>query len=144
MKPGDLVFWDDTQFGNHRLWRIDSVLLGAMRQESVVRLVSLSENPACDENGELQPSLLVPECLIRGMIYAKEPTVQAAQPKITRGDQRRFSEYLASLAATEAAKIEHLREHGDGSMVASAQDLAFGCLVVSAHLAGLADGENGE
>ena len=68
---------------------------------------------------------------------------KADQPEITRGDQRRFSEYLASLAATEEAKIDRLREHGDGSMVASAQDLAFGCLVVSAHLAALADGENG-
>lgn len=76
MKPGDLVFFEDALFGRHRFWRIESVLLGALAHESLVRIVSLSESAGSDEAGISQRTTLVPEVLIRGKIYSshqKEP-----------------------------------------------------------------------
>lgn len=75
MKPGDLVLWEDKTWGHLRLWRIESVLLGAEKTESLVRMHSLSHNPGADEDGVRQPSLLVPEVLLRGLVY--QPAVTA-------------------------------------------------------------------
>lgn len=69
MKVGDLVFWEDAKFGIHRFWKIESVLLGAVKQESLVRIVSLSHSAGTDEYGDAQTSVLVPEVLIRGRIF---------------------------------------------------------------------------
>jgi hypothetical protein len=72
MRPGDLVFWEDTAFGHHHFWRIESVLWGSVETEALVRLVSLSHNAGADENGERQRTLLVPEVLIRGKVYLRD------------------------------------------------------------------------
>lgn len=73
MKPGDIVMWRDEQFGHHRFWEIRAVCLGAEKQESLVRIVSLSENAGKDENGEKHITTVVPECLLRNVIvYSPE------------------------------------------------------------------------
>jgi len=69
MKVNDIVLWEDRKFGIHRFWRIESVLLGGVKQESLVRIVSMSHSAGSDEYGNLQTSVLVPEVLIRDRIY---------------------------------------------------------------------------
>lgn len=69
MAPGDIVVWKDAKFGHHRIWTIESFLYGSTKQESLVRLTSLSHSAGNDENGQEQSSVLVPEVLIRGLVY---------------------------------------------------------------------------
>lgn len=69
MKPGDLIFWEDDGFGLNRFWRVESVILGAVGTEDLVRIRSLTHLPGLDEEGQRQPTMLVPECLVRGLVY---------------------------------------------------------------------------
>ena len=73
MKPGDIICWTDKKYGRHRFWRVESVILGTENSESLVRIASLSERPGCDEDGARQQTLLVPEVLLRGLVYQPEP-----------------------------------------------------------------------
>lgn len=71
MAPGDIVFWRDSQFQRHRFWLIQSVLLGAEGHESLVTIRSLNFEPGHNEDGLPQPWLIVPEVLLRGMVYSR-------------------------------------------------------------------------
>lgn len=70
MWPGDIVFWRDEKFGVNRFWEIESVLLGAAGQESLIRIRSLNFRAGENEDGHMQETLLVPEPLIRGRVYS--------------------------------------------------------------------------
>lgn len=79
MKPHDIVFCPDTKFGKHRFYRIEGVFLGALGQESVIELRSLTEAPGTAYGRDLGPTTFVPEPLLRHFtIYtpdiSKEPT----------------------------------------------------------------------
>jgi len=83
MKPGDIVFQEDTVFGRHSFYEIEGVYLGAEGQESVVTLKSLSRRDPDYWSG---PKVMaVPEVLIRGKVFAREieppPPSQPAEAK---------------------------------------------------------------
>lgn len=77
MKPGDIIFWRDEQFGHNRFWEIQGVFLGAEGQESVVEIRSLTEKPAHSGEAREHPTTFVPEPLLRSAtIYS--PDIRAA------------------------------------------------------------------
>lgn len=65
MKPNDIVYFEDKQFGHHRFWRIEGVFLGALGQESLVELRSLTERPGHTYGSVVHPTTLVPEPMLR-------------------------------------------------------------------------------
>lgn len=67
MKPNDIVYFEDKQFGHHRFWRIEGVFLGALGQEDLIELRSLTHRPGHTyETGE-HPTTFVPEPILRGL-----------------------------------------------------------------------------
>lgn len=64
---GDILLWRDREFGVNRAWEVDAILLGAEGHESLVRLRSMFMKPGHDESGDVQATVLVPECLLRGL-----------------------------------------------------------------------------
>ena len=73
MKPGDIVFWRDKQFGHHRFWEIQGVFLGAEGQESLVELKSLTEKPGHAHFLDPFTTTFVPEPLLRNVtIYTPD------------------------------------------------------------------------
>lgn len=64
MTPGDIIFWRDEKLGHHRFWEIKGVFLGAVGQESLIELRSLTEK-AGDTYGGLHETTFVPEPLLR-------------------------------------------------------------------------------
>lgn len=67
MNVGDIILWRDKQFGVNRAWEIEAVLMGAEHAESLVRIRPMFMRPGADENGNRHETLLVPECLLRGL-----------------------------------------------------------------------------
>lgn len=73
MSPGDIVMWQDKQFGKHRFWRIEGVYLGCVGQESLVELRSLTEAPGVPARTGNAETTFVPEPLLRdAMIYTPD------------------------------------------------------------------------
>ncbi|MFG6591266.1 hypothetical protein [Sulfitobacter sp. 1A12157] len=72
MNVGSIIFWRDNKFGHHRFWEVRSILLGAEGQESLIGIRSLNYEPGTDETGSPIPELMVPECLIRGLVFNRE------------------------------------------------------------------------
>jgi hypothetical protein len=81
MKPGDMILWRDAKFGVNRVWRIESVLLGALEHESLIRLTPMFEKPGSDEHGNRQETVLVPEVLLRGLEVIDADTFAAPSGK---------------------------------------------------------------
>ena len=67
MSPGDIVMWQDQQFGKHRFWQIEGVYLGCEGQESLVELRSLTERPGVPGRTGGNGTSFVPEPLIRNL-----------------------------------------------------------------------------
>lgn len=73
MKPGDIVFFEDTKFGFHRFWVITACCYGSIGQESLIRMRSLSERPGTDENLAQHEIVTVPEPMVRGLrVFSQE------------------------------------------------------------------------
>lgn len=68
MKPGDIAFYEDTDFCRHRFWRIEGVFFGASGRESLVELRSLSPIPG-GAYGKTVETMMVPKALLRGKIF---------------------------------------------------------------------------
>lgn len=66
MRPGDIVVWRDRRFGRNRVWEIQGCFHGALGQESVIELKSLTERPAHSYETQEHPTTFVPEPLLRG------------------------------------------------------------------------------
>jgi hypothetical protein len=66
MQPGDLVFFEDHRFGKHRFYRVEACFHGALGQESLIELRSLTEIPGTAYTNEPVFTSLVPEPLLRG------------------------------------------------------------------------------
>jgi len=81
MKPGDMILWRDKSFGVNRAWRVESILLGALAHESLVRLTPMFEKPGSDEDGNRQETVLVPEVLLRGLEVIDADTFAAPSGK---------------------------------------------------------------
>lgn len=80
MKPNDIVYWQDDEFGHHRFWKIVAVCLGAEGQENLVRLQSLTEKAGVDDAGRRHDTTVVPEPLLRFLtIYT--PDIGQAEPR---------------------------------------------------------------
>jgi len=68
MRVKDLiVYFDGPEFGHNRIWEVRSVCLGAVGQEGLVELQSLSETPGQDTEGQRHRTTWVPEPLLRFM-----------------------------------------------------------------------------
>lgn len=72
MNVGSIVFWRDNKLQRHRFWEVRSILLGAEGQESLIAIRSLNYEPGTDHTGIPIPELLVPECLVRGLVFNRE------------------------------------------------------------------------
>ena len=68
---GLVMYWDD-KFGHHRIWMIKSICLGSEKQESLIELVSLTENAGIDVDGEKHLTTWVPEPLLRNYFIYKQ------------------------------------------------------------------------
>lgn len=68
MKPGDIVFWKDENFGLNRFWKIEGVYLGGEKQEGLVELRSLDREPG-SVGGSVHDTALVPDVLVRGHVF---------------------------------------------------------------------------
>jgi hypothetical protein len=66
MKPGDIVLLRDRETGYNRMWEIQGCFHGALGQESVIELKSLTERPAHSYETQEHPTTFVPEPLLRG------------------------------------------------------------------------------
>lgn len=70
MKPGDIVRKENPISGIDLFWEVEGVFLGAVGQENLVRLRSLSQRAG--SLGELtQTCTIVPEALLQGRVYAR-------------------------------------------------------------------------
>jgi len=67
MKPGDIIFWEDKQFGVHRFYRVEGCHLGAVGQESLIELRCLTEKPGTAYGKDLPATTMVPEPLVRNL-----------------------------------------------------------------------------
>jgi hypothetical protein len=68
MSPGDVIRWQCPKFPNviHD-WRVIGVHLGAVGQESLIEMESLTHSPGWTGEWEFHPRLFVPEVLLRGL-----------------------------------------------------------------------------
>lgn len=67
MKPGDILEYRCPNFGIVWQWRIESICIGAQRQESLIEVVPVMASPGYDTAGQKQHSVLVPEPMTRGL-----------------------------------------------------------------------------
>lgn len=72
---GDLLIWRDRKFGHNRVWEVEAVLLGGEGVDGLIRLRPMFDAlMAADEDGKRHETVLVPECLLRGLEwFAKRP-----------------------------------------------------------------------
>lgn len=79
MKPGDIVMWQDKQFGKHRFWRIEGVFLGCNGQEGLIELRNLVEKPGVPGRTGGAETTFVPEPLVRDqLIYTPDIAAKSA------------------------------------------------------------------
>jgi len=67
MKVGSLILYRDEKFGVDRVWEVESILLGALGVESLIRVRSLTEAPGADEDGRRCKTTLIPEPMLRNL-----------------------------------------------------------------------------
>ncbi len=65
MKVYDLIVYWDNQYGHHRIWQVKSICLGALGQESLVELKSLTEKPGICTESRTHYTTWVPEPILR-------------------------------------------------------------------------------
>lgn len=77
MNVGDILLWRDEKYGQHRAWRVVSVLLGATNTESLIEMESMFERPGMDTDGKRMTTVLVPEVLTRSLtIFGRDGLAQ--------------------------------------------------------------------
>lgn len=75
MKPNDIVHDLDPNTGAHLFWKVVTIYPGEIGQESLVRLVSMSQRPMVDEDGHTHDTVLVPtSILMRANLEVFAPT----------------------------------------------------------------------
>ena len=67
MKPGDILEYRCPKFGIVWQWRIESVCIGAQRQESLVEIAPVMASLGYDTAGQKMQTVWVPEPLTRGL-----------------------------------------------------------------------------
>lgn len=67
MQVGDFLLWRDEQFGHHRAWKVEAVLLGTEHTEGLIELRPMFKGPGLDTDGTRRETVLVPEVLTRGL-----------------------------------------------------------------------------
>lgn len=80
MKPNDIVYFEDIQFGHHRFWVVEGVFLGCEGQESLIKLRSLTEKSGYGGPAGPQPTVFVPEPLLRNVtVYTPDISAQSTK-----------------------------------------------------------------
>lgn len=81
MKPGDIIFCPDQKFGHNRFYMIEGCHYGALDQQSVIEIRSLTERPGCAYGRDLPATTFVPEPLLRGFtVYTPNIAGRPATP----------------------------------------------------------------
>jgi hypothetical protein len=65
-RPGDLLEYRCPRFGYVTQWRVVSVCLGALRQESMIEIEPVTNSPGHSTRGT-ERTIWVPEVLVRGL-----------------------------------------------------------------------------
>lgn len=65
LAPGSIIEWKCPQSDNVHRWRVLGVHLGAVGQESLIEMESLTHKPGWTGEWEWHPRLWIPEVLIR-------------------------------------------------------------------------------
>ena len=67
IKPGAVIEWRCAHFPEvSSRWRVEGVFLGAVGQESLVEMESLTHSAGWTGEWEFHPRVFVPEVLLRG------------------------------------------------------------------------------
>lgn len=67
VKPGDVLVYRCSRFGKIWRWKVYGCYYGAMGQESLIEMESLTETAGWTGEWEYHPRVFVPEQLTRGM-----------------------------------------------------------------------------
>ena len=73
MKPGDILEYRCPNFGIVWQWRIESICLGALRQESLIEVAPVMASPGYDTAGQKQQTVWVPEPMVRSLTVVQAP-----------------------------------------------------------------------
>jgi len=66
MSPGDIIIWEDPQrMASAHKWRVVGIHLGAVGEESLIEMESLTHKPGNTGEWEWHPRVFVPEVLVR-------------------------------------------------------------------------------
>lgn len=70
LRPGDVLRWQCPRFPeNVHRWRVHSVCLGALGQESIIEMESLTHTPGHGAEFDMHmPIVAVPEVLVRDLV----------------------------------------------------------------------------
>jgi hypothetical protein len=67
MKPGDIIIWQCQKFTNIHKWKVMGVHLGAVGQEGLIEVESLTHKPGWTGEWEFHPRLFIPEVLLANL-----------------------------------------------------------------------------